>query len=162
MCNERKGMTITRELPAAIILAAGVALGSSGTASADGPVQQSPGELSGTYTYESDTGRVNTWVITPCGPGCADVAVTPVTDPRVVPYGGRALLDNGRWGMAVQYAEAVRCKPPNDNVTVPGTVVFAFDPATLDGTAVNTQSVPACGDPAEVTYESGFSLAKVA
>lgn len=155
-------MTITRELPAAIILAAGVAIGSAGIASADGPLQPSPGELSGTYTYESDTGRVNTWVITPCGPGCADVAVTAVTDPRVAPYGGRALLDNGRWGMAVQYAEAVRCKPPNDNVTVPGTVVFAFDAATLNGTAVNTQSAPACGDPAEVTYQSGFSLAKVA
>jgi len=155
-------MTITRELPAVLILAAGMTIGSAGTASADGPLQSSPGELSGTYTYESDTGRVNTWVITPCGPGCADVAVTPVTDPRVKPYGGRALLNNGRWGMAVQYAEAVRCKPPNDNVTVPGTVVFAFEADTLNGTAVNTQSAPACGDPAEVTYQSNFSLAKIA
>ena len=155
-------MTITRELPAAIILAAGVAIGSAGTASADGPLQPSPGELSGTYTYASDTGRVNTWVITPCGPGCADVAVTPVTDPRVVPYGGRALLNNGRWDMTVQYVHAVRCNPPNDNVTAPGTVVFSFEAATLNGTAVNTQSVPACGDPAGATYQSGFSLAKVA
>ncbi len=124
-------MTITREMSAAIILAAGVAIGSAGTASADGPLQPSPGELSGIYTYESDTGRVNTWVITPCGPGCADVAVTPVTDPRVVPYGGRALLNNGLWDMTVQYAHAVRCKPPNDSVTVPGTVVFSFEAATL-------------------------------
>jgi hypothetical protein len=155
-------MTITREMPAAIILAVGVAIGSAGTASADGPLQPSPGELSGTYSYESDTGRVNTWVITPCGPGCADVAVTPVTDPRVVPYGGRALLNNGRWDMTVQYAHAVRCKPPNDNATVPGTVVFAFEAATLDGTAVNTQTDAACGDPAGATYEGGFSLVKVA
>ncbi|ORB62589.1 hypothetical protein [Mycolicibacterium tusciae] len=155
-------MTITRELPAAIILAAGVAIGSAGTASADGPLQPSPGELSGTYTYESDTGRVNTWVITPCGPGCADVAVTPVTDPRVLPYGGRALLNNGRWDMTVQYLHAVRCNPPDDNVTAPGTVVFSFEAATLNGTAVNTQSVPACGDPAGATYQSGFSLTKVA
>jgi hypothetical protein len=42
-------MTITREMPAAIILAVGVAIGSAGTASADGPLQPSPGELSGTY-----------------------------------------------------------------------------------------------------------------
>ena len=155
-------MTITRELPAVLILAAGVAIGSAGTASADGPLQPSPGELSGTYTYESDTGRVNTWVITPCGPGCADVAVTPVTDPRIVPYGGRALLNNGRWDMTVQYLHAVRCNPPDDNVTAPGTVVFSFEAATLNGTAVNTQSVPACGDPAGATYQSGFSLTKVA
>jgi hypothetical protein len=155
-------MTITRELSAAIILATGVTIGSAGTASADGPLQPSPGELSGIYTYESDTGRVNTWVITPCGPGCADVAVTPVTDPRVVPYGGRALLNNGRWDMTVQYAHAVRCKPPNDSVTVPGTVGFSFEAATLDGTAVNTQSLAACGDPAGATYQSGFSLAKAA
>ncbi|MFV9634539.1 hypothetical protein [Mycobacterium neumannii] len=154
-------MTTTRELPAAIILAAGVAIGSAGTAWADGPVAPSPGELSGTYSYESDTGRVNTWVITPCGPGCADVAVTPVTDPRVVPYGGRALLNNGRWDMTVQYAQAVRCKPPHDYATVPGTVVFSWEAATLNGTAVNTQTAAACGDPAGATYQSGFSLAKV-
>lgn len=155
-------MPITRALPAAIILAAGVAIGSAGTASADGPLQPSPGELSGTYSYESDTGRVNTWLITPCGPGCADVAVTPVTDPRVVPYSGRALLNNGRWDMTVQYPEAVRCKPPNDYVTVPGTVVFSFEAATLTGTAVNTQTAPACGDPAGAAYQSNFSLAKSA
>lgn len=154
-------MTISRELPAAILLAAGVAIGSAGAAWADGPVQPSAGELSGTYNYESDTGRVNTWVITPCGPGCADVAVTPVTDPRVVPYGGRALLNNGRWDMTIHYAHAVRCNPPIDNVTVPGTVAFSFEAATLNGTAVNTQDVAACGDPAGATYRSGFSLAKV-
>jgi len=155
-------MTITRGLPATIILAAGVALGSAGTASADGPPQPFPGELSGTYRYESDTGRINTWVITPCGPGCADVAVTPVTDPRVLPYAGRALLNNGRWDMTVQYPEAVRCRPPNDYVTVPGTVMFSFEAATLDGTAVNVQDAAACGDPAGAAYQSGFSLAKSA
>lgn len=155
-------MTITRELPAAIILAAGVLLGSVGTASADGPLQSSPGELSGTYRYESDTGRVNTWVITPCGPGCADVAVTPVTDTRVVPYGGRALLNDGRWVMTLHYPEAVRCKPPNDFVTVPGTVAFSFEAATLDGTVVNVQDAPACGDPAGAAYQNNFSLAKAA
>jgi hypothetical protein len=117
--------------------------------------------LSGTYRYESDTGRVNTWVITPCGPGCADVAVTPVTDPRVVPYGGRALRNDGRWAMTVEYPGAVRCKPPNDSVTVPGTVVFSFEAATLNGTAFNTQNVAACGDPADAAYQSGFSLVKI-
>jgi hypothetical protein len=154
-------MTITRGLPATIMLAASVALGSAGTAFADGPPMPSPGELSGSYRYESDTGRVNTWVITPCGPGCADIAVTPVTDPRVVPYSGRALLTDGRWAMTVEYPEAVRCKPPNDNVTVPGTVVFVFEAATLDGTAFNTQNAPACGDPADAAYQSNFRLAKI-
>jgi hypothetical protein len=154
-------MFITGGRPAAFIIAAAVAIGSAGTAWADGPVQATPGELSGTYTYQSDSGRVNTWAITPCGPGCADVAVTPVTDPRVTPYGGRALLDKGRWTMAIETAEAVRCMPPNDYVTVPGTVAFAFDAATLNGTAVNIQTVDGCGDPAGAAYESGFSLAQV-
>ncbi|OBK79691.1 hypothetical protein [Mycobacterium sp. 1164985.4] len=154
-------MTITRTLSAACIIGAGVAIGSVGNAWAGGS-PQAPGELSGTYTYHSDTGRVNTWVITPCGSGCADVAVTPVTDTRVTPYGGRALLDNGRWNMAVQYAQAIRCKPPNDSVTVPGTVAFSFDAVTLEGTAVNTQDAAACGDPAGATYQSGFTLTKVA
>jgi hypothetical protein len=154
-------MLTTVGRPAMFIIAAGVAIGSAGTAWADGPVQATAGQLSGTYTYQSDTGRVNTWVITPCGPGCADVAVTPVTDPRVAPYGGRAVLDDGRWTMVIETAQAVRCQPPNDNVTVPGTVAFAFDAATLNGTAVNIQNVDGCGDPAGAAYESGFGLAQV-
>ncbi|KUH84542.1 hypothetical protein [Mycobacterium sp. IS-1556] len=155
-------MTITRELSAVFIVAAGVAIGSAGAAWAGGPPQGSAAALSGTYHYRSDTGKVNTWVITPCGPGCADVAVTPVTDPRVTPYGGRAMLNNGRWDMTVQYAQAVRCKPPGDHVTVPGTVAFSIDAATLSGTAVNTQAAAECGDPAGATYQSGFTLEKVA
>jgi hypothetical protein len=154
-------MTITRELPAALIIAACVAIGSAGTAWAGGPSRGSAGELSGTYTYESDSGRFATWSVTPCGTGCADVAVTPVTDPRITPYGGRAWLDSGQWNMTVQTAQTVRCKPPNDNVTVPGTVAFAFDAATLAGTAVNTQAADGCGDPAGATYQGGFTLTEV-
>jgi hypothetical protein len=154
-------MTITGARPATFIIAAGVAIGSAGTAWADGPVQPTPGQLSGTYTYQSDSGRVNTWAITPCGPGCADVAVTPVTDPRVTPYGGRAQLDNGRWTMVVETPQAVRCRPPNDNVTLPGSVAFAFDAATLNGTAVNIQTADGCGDPAGAAYQGGFTLTEV-
>jgi hypothetical protein len=156
-------MTITRELPAAlIIIAAGVALGSAGTAWAGGPSRASAGELTGTYSYQSDSGGLATWVVTPCGSGCANVAVTPVTDPRITPYGGQARQGNGRWNMTVQSAQTVRCKPPNDNVTVPGTVAFSFDAATLSGTAVNTQAVDGCGDPAGATYQGTFTLTKVA
>ncbi|WP_319453529.1 MULTISPECIES: hypothetical protein [unclassified Mycobacterium] len=154
-------MTISGERPAAFIIAVGVAIGSAGTAWAGGPPQASAGDLSGTYTYQSSNGRVNTWEITPCGPGCADVAVTPVTDSRITPHGGRASLDNGRWSMSVQSAQAVRCKPPNDDVTVPGTAAFSFDAATLSGTAVNTQAVAGCGDPAGATYQATFTLTKV-
>jgi hypothetical protein len=154
-------MTITRELPAALIVAAAVAIGSAGVAWADGPTRGTTGELSGTYTYRSDTGRLATWSITSCGTGCADVAVTPVTDPRITPYGGRAQLNGGQWNMAVQTPQTVRCKPPNDNVTVPGTVEFVFDAATLSGTAVNIQAVDGCGDPAGAAYQGGFTLTRV-
>ena len=89
-------MTITRELPAAIILAAGVAIGSAGTASADGPLQPSPGEperylqLSvrhrqsqhvGNHSLRSRMRRRSRHTRKP--------------DQRVVPYGGRAMLNNG-------------------------------------------------------------------
>lgn len=153
-------MTITGGRPAAFITAVGVAIGSAGTAWAGGPPLASAGDLSGTYTYQSSSGRVNTWEITPCGPGCADVAIAPVTDQRMTPHSGRAQLDNGRWNMTVQSAQAVRCKPPNDNVTVPGAAAFSFDAATLSGTAVNTQTVAGCGDPAGAAYEGGFTLTK--
>jgi hypothetical protein len=143
------------------IIAAGVAVGSAGPAGAGGPPAGTPGELSGTYSYQSDTGRFGTWAATPCGPGCADVAVTPVTDPRVNPYGGRALLADGRWVLIVQSAQAVRCKPPNDGVTVPGTVTFSLDAGSMSGTAVNVQSAAGCGDPAGATYRGSFTLTKV-
>jgi hypothetical protein len=154
-------MTITRALPAAFVIAATVAIGSVGTAWAGGPPRLDTGEFAGTYTYQSDTGRLATWTVTPCGSGCADVAVAPVTDPRVAPYGGRAMLNDGQWTMTVQTAQAVRCKPPADDVTVPGTVDFSFDDATLSGDAVNTQAVDGCGDPAGAIYQGAFTLTKV-
>ena len=89
------------------------------------------------------------------------MAVTPLTDPRVNPYGGQARLADGQWVMIVQSAQAVRCKPPNDGVTIPGTVVFSLDAGSLSGTAVNTQAAPGCGDPAGATYQGGFTLTKV-
>ena len=51
-------MTVTRELPALFILAATVAIGQAGLAWAGGPPHAVPAELSGSYTYQSDTGRV--------------------------------------------------------------------------------------------------------
>ncbi|OBA93229.1 hypothetical protein A5662_20255 [Mycobacteriaceae bacterium 1482268.1] len=153
-------MTMIRELSAAFVIAASVATGTAVPAWAGGPPDSAAAEMSGTYTYQSDTGRLATWSITPCGLGCADVAVTPVTDPRVAPYGGRAQLDGGQWNMTVQTAQAVRCKPPNDTVTVPGEVAFSFDAATLTGTAVNTQAVDGCGDPAGASYQGSFTLTK--
>jgi hypothetical protein len=152
-------MTITRELSAAFLITAAVA--STGTSWADGPTRASAGEFSGTYSYRSDSGRFATWSVTPCGPGCADVAVTPVTDPRITPYGGQARLVDGQWYMIVQTAQAVRCNPPNDNTTVPGTVEFWFDTASLSGTALNTQAVDGCGDPAGAIYEGTFTLSRV-
>lgn len=154
-------MTITGGRFAVFIVAVGVAVGSTGTAWAGGPPGAISAELSGTYSYQSDTGRLTTWVITPCGPGCADVAVTPVTDPRVNPHGGQARLTDGRWVLIVPSAQAVRCKPPNDGVTVPGTVTFSLDEGSMSGTAVHVQSAAGCGDPAGATYRSGFTLTKV-
>jgi hypothetical protein len=154
-------MAITGGRSAVFIIAAGMAVGSAGAAWAGGPPGGTPGELSGTYSYRSDTGRLTNWVITPCGPGCADVAVTPVTDPRVNPHGGRAQLIDGQWVLIVQSAQAVRCKPPNDGVTIPGTVTFSLDAAAMSGTAVHTQSEAGCGDPAQATYRGGFTLTKI-
>jgi hypothetical protein len=155
-------MTSTGERLTALTIAVGATIGSAGVAWADGPTRAYPGDLSGVYTYQSSNGRVNTWNVTSCGPGCADVTITPVSDTRVAPHSGRATLNNGRWTMTVQSAQAVRCKPPNDNTTLPGTAAFSFDNATLSGYAVNTQTVPGCGDPAGATYHGDFTLTRVA
>ena len=62
-------MTTTGGRSAVFIIAAGVAVGSAGSAWAGGPPNSAPGELSGTYNYLSDTGRLGTWAVTPCGAG---------------------------------------------------------------------------------------------
>ena len=115
--------------------AACIAVGTAGTALADP-------ELNGTYTLTVDETQATTnqfalqnptvettqWVVTSCGPGCANVAV-----PDSPKGGGDLKLVNGRWELTKDIS-LMNCKPGQPDVTV----VTSLDPVTLQGTEVNT------------------------
>jgi len=126
-------MTVTRAIAATAMLA-GLAVGAASTAWAV--------TMSGHYIYTSTnptTGQSRTadWYFTPCGDGCAIVAIPGGFSP--------ARLVNGQWTMDATVD--VQCTD--------GTVVarasrdhFTWDPNTLAGTTEVTDTVPACGNPA--------------
>ena len=119
--------TVVRAAATAVAMA-GAAIALANPAHAD--------DLSGTYTLISDQSQrmVNgapnpypnssaTWIITPCGPGCARVAAT-------TGWTADARLVNGRWEFT---REATWSCP--DGRQLPNTIGYSFDPATLTGTS---------------------------
>src|SRR5690349_12408484 len=122
---------------ASVAAAAGAvfAIAPAGVASADP-------ELNGTYTLTVDQTQATTnqfalqnptvetkqWIVTPCGPGCADVAV-----PDSPKGGGQLHLVNGRWEMSRDIS-LMNCNPGQPDVTV----TTSLDAVTLQGTEVNT------------------------
>jgi hypothetical protein len=138
-------MIITRAIAAAMF--AGLAIGAASPAWADpqDPHDRKNNQMSGHYirTETASTGQPVTadWYATPCGDGCASIALnTPNTQPF-----GQARLVNGQWAI----------DDTSDAVCPDGTVVpsassthYAWDANTLAGTAQLTLKVPACGNPA--------------
>ena len=127
--------TLTGIASAAAVAGAFLAIAPAGVATADP-------ELNGTYnlivdeTQSTTTGfaikdpKVETtqWIIASCGPGCADV-----TTPGSAMGGGQLKLVNGRWEMSRDMT-LMNCNPGQPDVTV----TTSLDPATLQGTQVNT------------------------
>ena len=130
---------------AATAIFAGLALGLAAPASA----------LSGHYINTEtnpQTGQSSTsdWYITPCGDGCASVAVNNPGDP-----GWQARLVNGQWTMDTT----------STAICVDGTQVanaesghYTWDANALAGRHQVTINVPACGNPAGVQFTNNFQL----
>jgi len=143
------------------IASPGWAGGPTSPASPTVPAPAAPvGELSGTYTFTVESGNTTMWTITPCGPGCADVAATNSSIGNA-PYSGRANLAADRWNMTAARPDALTCA---DNSRAAGTTIYSWDAVTLAGTAFS-QGVPGtCGstDPdGSRGPTSEFTLTKV-
>ena len=118
------------------------------------------GEFSGTYTFTVESGNTTTWTITPCGPGCADVAATNSSIGNAA-YSGRAQLAVDRWNMTTARPDALTC---DDNSRVAGTTTYSWDAVTLAGTAFSQGAPGICGstDPdGSRGPTSEFTLTKV-
>ena len=164
-------MTITRGLPAALIIATGVAIGSAGIGWAGGgptpvvPVPPDPtapttgGQFEGVYNlqYTRASGQVlsGTWTATSCGPGCADVAA--LVD-ILVPYSGTARLNGNQWVMTIDRPDAVICP---DERRLPGTTTYTWDSTTLAGSTSTAAPVNCDGVPQGHNRPGTFTLAKL-
>jgi hypothetical protein len=136
VCEEITIMTISRGIATAAVLA-GLAVGTASPAWADQT-------MSGHYIKIDKAPRggsqTQDWYFTPCGDGCASVAVAPGAQPL-----SQARLVNGQWTMDIT-ADGV-CQ---DGTEVPGAISahLSWDPNTLAGTTQNTYTAPMCGTPA--------------
>ena len=163
-------MRTIRALCAAAILAC-TASGLAGPAWAGGPTNPpSPavpapaaapvGELSGTYLFTVDTGNTTTWTMTPCGPGCTNVAATNSSAGNA-PYAGQAQLSSDRWNMTSARPDAMTC---DDGSRAAGTTSYSWDAATLAGAAFSQGAPGACASTQPDGFRgptSAFTLTKV-
>jgi hypothetical protein len=134
-----------RGIAAAVILA-GAAVGFASPAWAD--------DMNGTYTWQDSNGDPpHTWIVTPCGPGCAHLFDS--TSGHV----HYAYLDGGQWSYSWIAPDAVKCRAGGNG---PGTYTNTWDAATLNGTNTSTSPIGSCGDTAPKTYVNlSFTLTKV-
>jgi hypothetical protein len=135
----------------AAVMFAGLAVGTASTAWA-APT------MSGHY-IETESGPnartvTSDWYATPCGDGCAAIAVK---DPAA--RGWQAQLVNGQWTM-----DSTSDGACTDGTTVPlaMTAHYTWDPNTLAGTVQNTVNVAACGQPAGFNFTNNVQLRQVA
>ena len=110
---------------AAVTLLAGTAVGFAGPARAD--------DFSGTFT-PNGPGMQSTWVVSPCGPGCAHISDSTGWSADAHPW-------NGLWRFVVDLPDGTKCN--NDGVA-PGTVTFKVDAARQQGTFLTTKPASSC------------------
>lgn len=132
-------------VPAMVL--AGTAVGLASPAAAD--------DFSGTYRYDHNGPSTwSTWTVTPCGPGCADVAAT--GGAGWAPYGGRARMEGGRWTMVSPWPDAGDC----DGTPLVASRTLSLDAATLAGSGFATWEASDCG-PTERSDRFPFTLTKL-
>jgi hypothetical protein len=114
--------------------------------------------LFGNYRLDTnrDPGHSWIWAINPCtpkGPGCLTIQGVPQPNGQAAPYKADAHLANGRYTMAVDVPDGVRC------VTqfFPSHDVYSWDAVTLGGQVDSTFDT-GCGGAPGGTTTYPFSL----
>ena len=117
-------MDVTAGIAATVVLA-GAAVGLASPAQAGG--------FSGTF-IPNGPGMNSTWVVTPCGPGCAHISDSTGWSADAHPW-------NGYWRFVADLPDGTKCN--NDGV-LPGTVTFKVDAGHHEGTALTTNPGSDC------------------
>ena len=88
-------------------------------------------EFSGTYIRTGPDGQ-STWIVTPCGNGCAHVADS-------TGWSADADWINGQWTFSVDRPDATKCI---NGALAPGTALYSVNPARGAGTVVTSKPGP--------------------
>lgn len=101
--------------------------------------------VQGTYKVTYAEGATSTWTVTPCGEGCADVAVRPETESGGIPLGppsaGQAHLKDGTWSIAVFKPDGFVCP---DGTETAMDAIYTWDTTSLKGSFDATLHGPGC------------------
>jgi hypothetical protein len=121
--------------------------------------------LNGTYTATTDNGKrtvnglatptpndTGTWTIT--SECTADTCSGQVTSDQG--WNAPAEFAHGRWTVKFDKPDAVKCP---SGATVPATVAYSFDSATLSGVTTTVNAVGSCG-PGQIVSQAPWSLVK--
>lgn len=110
-------------------------------AAQQGPATSAGATFKGTYTMTAIQANTETWVVTPCGPGCATVVAS---GPRIKSWSATAQFVNGKWQITVSRPDAVKCP---DGSTAPGTTHYSVDGSLTGGTLVTDYGAVCGGQP---------------
>ena len=116
--------------------------------------------LFGNYRLDTnrDPGHIWIWAINPCtpqGPGCMTIQGVPQPNGQAAPYKADAHLSNGRYTMAVDVPDGVRCVVQ----FLPSHDVYSWDAVTLAGQVDSTFNT-GCGGGPGGTNSYPFSLVR--
>lgn len=101
------------------------------------------------------------WAITACpGGGCVHVNAIARPVAKAFPYIGDAQLVDGRWVLAIDVPDGLRCDDIYYGPTVPTHDVYTWDPATLAGSLQSSFDAGCHGAPAG-TYTYPFTLSRL-
>src|ERR1700752_4864406 len=145
-------MTINRSL-GSVVVAGVLGAGLAGPASADPPAPQT---FDGTYTYSgpavANGPNITTqWVPTPCGAGCANVAVAPAAGQA----GFSAQAQRGYRGWSMTHQGGSNALVGNDGHRGVGNITYrwAGTQGTISGQASSwVRDVPPCSDTSKFPY----------
>ena len=134
----------SRSILAAAAICLGGAIGLAAPALSDGPV------FKGTFLLVTQDGSTNTWVVTPCGAGCAHVVSDTGLDID-------ARLTDGQWTFTYTHPTGWDCE---DGTDAPATRGVSVDAATLQGTVTQGPD-NVCGETDVVDDPFTFSLNQI-
>ncbi len=118
------------------------------------------GMVLGNYKLDTnrDPGHIWMWSVRQCvdgRAGCVHVSAVPQPNGQAAPYDGEALLSDGRYTLAVDVPDGVRCVV----AFFPSRDVYSWDAVTLQGEVSSTFATGCGGAPGGVnTYP--FSLVR--